>query len=85
MRDPWGNPYIIALDLNYDGWVSNSVYNAAAVNTGVAGNALVPQAGGSTYALKDSVMIFSFGQDGFFDTATAANAGVNRDNITSWK
>jgi len=30
-------------------------------------------------------MIFSFGQDGFFDTATAANAGVNRDNITSWK
>ena len=85
MRDPWGNPYIIALDLNYDGWVSNSVYNAAAVNTGVAGNALVPQAGGSTYALKDSVMIFSFGQDGFFDTATAANAGVNRDNVTSWK
>ena len=85
MRDPWSNPYIIALDLNYDGWVSNSVYNAAAVNAGVTGNALVPQAGGSTYALKDSVMIFSFGQDGFFDTATAANAGVNRDNITSWK
>lgn len=85
MRDPWSNPYIVALDLNYDGWVSNSVYNASAMST--SGSALVRQggAGTSTYALKDSVMIFSFGQDGFFDRTLAADAVPNKDNILSWK
>lgn len=85
MRDPWSNPYIVALDLNYDGWVSNSVYNASAMNA--SGSALVRQggAGSSTYALKDSVMIFSFGQDGFFDKTLAADAVPNKDNVVSWK
>ena len=88
MRDPWGNPYIIALDLNYDGWVSNSVYNGTAINAFSTGLAQQPNPSPNfphTYALKDSVMIFSFGQDGFFDTATAANNGVNKDNMLSWK
>lgn len=85
MRDPWSNPYIIALDLNYDGWVSNSVYNAVAMNTGTT--TMVPQGapGTSTYAVKDSVMIFSFGQDGFFDKTLPSDASPNRDNILSWK
>ncbi len=83
MRDPWGNPYIIALDLNYDGWVSNSVYRLDAVTTPSIG--LAKQAGVNTWALKDSVMIFSFGPDGMFDMATKADVGVNRDNVLSWK
>ena len=97
MRDPWGNPYIIALDLNYDGWVSNSVYNHNTVNNGVTpSTGLVRQgaAGTHTWALKDSVMIMSFGHDGQFgpsseatpvSPAVAANVDPNKDNVLSWK
>ena len=88
MRDPWGNPYVIALDLNYDGWVSNSVYNHNTLNNGVTpATGLVPQgtAGTHTWALKDAVMIFSFGADGSFDTGTQANVDPNKDNVLSWK
>lgn len=85
MRDPWGNPYIISLDLNYDGWVSNSVYNHNAVNAFNTGLARQGAAGTHTWALKDSVMIFSFGADGSFDTGTQANVEPNKDNVLSWK
>ena len=88
MRDPWGNPYAIALDLNYDGWVSNSVYNHNTLNNGVTpATGLVRQGVASTHtwALKDSVMIFSFGADGSFDTGTQANVDPNKDNVLSWK
>ena len=94
MRDPWGNPYIIALDLNYDGWVSNSIYNDNTVNGATTGLARQGAAGSSTWALKDSVMIFSFGPDGQFApsfgpgatvTSVAANVEPNRDNVLSWK
>lgn len=96
MRDPWGNPYIIALDLNYDGWVSNSVYNHNTVNNGVTPSTGLVQQGGAgthTWALKDSVMIMSFGADGQFGpssgapvvAAAAANADPNKDNVLSWK
>jgi hypothetical protein len=82
MRDPWGNPYIISLDLNYDGWVSNAVYRLDLVNSFNTG--LVKQ-GVDAWALKDSVMIFSFGADGSFDTGTQANVEPNKDNVLSWK
>ena len=88
MRDPWGNPYVIALDLNYDGWVSNSVYNHNTLNNGVTpATGLVRQGVASTHtwALKDSVMIFSFGADGSFATGTQANVDPNKDNVLSWK
>lgn len=85
MRDPWGSPYIVALDLNYDGWVSNSVYNSDTVNGFNTGLARQGAAGTSTWALKDSAMIFSFGPDGMFDAGTAAGTEPNKDNVLSWK
>ncbi len=85
MRDPGGNPYIISLDLNYDGWVSNSVYNHNAVNAFNTGLARQGAAGTHTWALKDSVMIFSFGQDGQLGSAVGANIEPNKDNVLSWK
>ncbi|MFA6544136.1 MAG: type II secretion system protein [Limisphaerales bacterium] len=91
-RDPWGNPYVVALDLNYDGTVSNSVYRLRAVSqmsggspTGYYGLVGVGNGNNNNYTLRDSVMIFSFGPDGAFSAATDANAGVNRDNVLSWK
>jgi prepilin-type N-terminal cleavage/methylation domain-containing protein len=85
MRDPWGSPYIIALDLNYDGWVSNSVYRLNAVNAFNTGLSRQGAVGTDTWALKDSAMIFSFGGDGMFDSATAAGTEPNKDNVLSWK
>lgn len=92
MRDPWGNPYVFALDLNYDNTVSNSVYRLQAVSQVAGGSSqghfgLVGAGNGNNdnYTLRDSVMIFSFGSDGSFDAGTKANAGVNQDNVLSWK
>lgn len=88
MRDPWGNPYIVALDVNYDGWVSNSVYNDNTLNGFNTGLARQGAVNTSTWALKDAVMIFSFGPDGGFTngpTGGVANSGVNKDNVLSWK
>lgn len=85
MRDPWGNPYIIALDLNYDNWVSNSVYNNDSVNGFNTGLARQGGAGTHTWALRDTVMIFSFGGDGFLADGVVANVDPNKDNVLSWK
>jgi prepilin-type N-terminal cleavage/methylation domain-containing protein len=88
MRDPWGSPYIIALDLNYDGWVSNSVYRLDVLNTFNTGLVRVGPAGppgANTWALKDSAMIFSFGPDGMLDANAAAGTEPNKDNVLSWK
>lgn len=93
LRDPWGNPYIVALDLNYDNTVSNAVYRLQAVSQmavgspaghfGLVGSPAVPNS--DNYTLRDSVMIFSFGPDGMFSTTNAANLDPNRDNVLSWK
>lgn len=92
LRDPWSNPYIVSLDLNYDNAVGNSVYQRQAVSQ-MAGGApaghfgLVGTGNGNNngYFARDAVMIFSFGPDGLFSNTTKADTGVNRDNILSWK
>ncbi len=89
-RDPWGNPYIVALDVTFDGSVSNSVYNDNTVNSAGTGLVRLGAVASSTWAAKDSVMIFSFGPDGRFapssaTAAVAANVDPNKDNVLSWK
>lgn len=92
MRDPWGNPYIVALDLNYDNTVSNSVYrlqavSQVAVNSAVGHYGLIGTGNGNNnnYTVRDSAMIFSFGPDGMLDATAKANADPNKDNVLSWK
>lgn len=93
MRDAWSNPYIVALDLNYDNTVSNAVYRLQGVSQVAAGSptglnglvGLAPTGNSDNYTLRDAVMIFSFGPDGMFDMATKADQGVNKDNVLSWK
>jgi prepilin-type N-terminal cleavage/methylation domain-containing protein len=91
-RDPWSNPYIVSLDLNYDNVVFNSLYRLQAVSQVAAGSpgglfGLVGTGNGNNnnYSLRDTVMVFSFGPDGMFDGGTKANDGVNKDNVLSWK
>jgi prepilin-type N-terminal cleavage/methylation domain-containing protein len=96
-RDPWYNPYIITMDLNYNESTQDAFYKLANVSqTPGANNAAgingLTDISDNTGALNDyeyhgGVMVWSLGPDGKADMTTGgpkANQGVNRDNILSW-
>ncbi len=85
-RDPWGSPYIVTVDANYDGKTIDAFYGLGDVsamkgNEGL--NGLTRVKGG--YQANSSVLVWSLGPDG--DAGTDANAieGSNKDNILSWQ
>ena len=93
-RDPWGNPYIITLDLNFDERARDAFYRLQRVSqvqsgqpTGQFGLANTRTANGNSdhYELTAPVMVWSAGPDKMIDPSSAANRGANRDNILSWK
>jgi len=90
-RDPWGTPYIITLDLNYDdqcrdGFYRNQIVSAdGATGKGWNGLFKADAADPNSFESRSPVMVWSLGPDGLADPAQKANAGVNRDNILSWK
>ena len=98
-RDPWGNPYIITLDLNYDNQCEDALYCRMNVSQPLSGgsaglNGLVnptdASGGGNHFTSATTVMVWSMGPDGQAgDTdangAIKANAGVNKDNVLSWQ
>jgi prepilin-type N-terminal cleavage/methylation domain-containing protein len=95
-RDPWGNPYIITMDMNFDNKCHDGFYRLAsasrsAANVGLNGLMLSksddnPNAPGEDwFALNSTVMVWSLGPDGLADASANANTGVNKDNVLSWK
>jgi prepilin-type N-terminal cleavage/methylation domain-containing protein len=98
-RDPWGFPYVISMDLNYDEKCMDSLYRRKAVSQMTDGR---PEgfeglfnstdkdstgrltASGDNFSYNGGVMVWSAGPDRLFDPTTAANKGANRDNIASW-
>jgi prepilin-type N-terminal cleavage/methylation domain-containing protein len=97
-RDPWGNPYVITVDLNYDDKARDGFYRLRSVSqagtTGTAGiNGLVnthtppsPPTGDSDFFECNSpVMVWSAGPDKMINPNEKANKGVNKDNVLSWK
>jgi prepilin-type N-terminal cleavage/methylation domain-containing protein len=101
LRDPWGNPYIITLDLNYDNRCRDAIYRREAVSRdttpgrpadmGYNGLRRFPAAAGSTdtgpnrFEAAMTVMAWSFGPDGTCNADVGANALQNKDNILNWK
>ena len=91
-RDPFGNPYVITMDLDEDNLASDAFYGAPSVSsaTGVANgpgiNGLSYQTdnGVSTYCFHGNVMVWSAGADGQIAPGYPANTGVNKDNVLSW-
>lgn len=90
-RDPWGNPYVISFDLNYDEKCADALYTKSAVsrdmgNSGYNGlvNALDATGASDAFEYSGGVMIWSLGPDKKA-SAQAANTAPNRDNILSWK
>jgi len=89
-RDPWGNPYIITLDLNGDGFCEDAFYSRPAVSSKTVsepGSPKFESAGGNpdSFRLKMETMIWSMGPDGKADPSIPASEGVNQDNIVSWE
>ena len=90
-RDPFGQPYIITLDLNYDDKARDVFYcdPKVSADTGTAGlNGLVGRAVaglGTVYEATSPIMVWSRGPDTNFSLTISANQGVNKDNILSWK
>ena len=100
LRDPWGNPFVITLDLNYDNGCRDAFYRLEAVSLdrsqsgsqdlGYNGLRRVPaaNAGDTTqhrFEAKTSVMVWSFGPDGKINAGAGANVLENKDNVCSWK
>jgi len=91
LRDPWGTPYVISFDLNFDDKTRDAVYSKNAVssqgqaNAGSTGHFGLKSAGGAdTFEFSGSVMAWSLGPDKAFSGTVGAKTGVNKDNILSW-
>jgi prepilin-type N-terminal cleavage/methylation domain-containing protein len=90
-RDPWGSPYIITIDLDYDEKCHDAVYQRSSVSRSskAAGfNGLFNSADASgasdQFEYRGRVMVWSLGPDKKADLGPA-NVGANRDNVVSWK
>ncbi len=71
--DPWGKPYMIRVDTNYDNQVSNPYSQNA----------------GSAPLLRSGVIAWSFGKDTLSQSTSTMpadkNAGANKDDVISWQ
>ena len=93
LRDPWGHPYVITLDLDYDNKCDDAIYALQAVSQqgnkplGYYGlyNGVDANGNGNHFELNGTVMIWSVGPDGRASDAGKANTGVNKDNVLGWQ
>ncbi len=100
IRDPWGNPFIVTIDADFDGFCKDSFYKQQSVSQGSGQTGLVntfnqadPNGNSDDFAVQTKIMIWSFGPDGRASEAIKADAeGTdasgnkvdNSDNILSW-
>jgi prepilin-type N-terminal cleavage/methylation domain-containing protein len=87
-RDPWGNPYIVTLDMNGDNQCLDAFYGQAGVSS-IPGNAVqglngLIRVGSLGYEARTPVMVWSLGPDGGVTFNKPANQFLNKDNILSW-
>ena len=78
LRDPWGNPYIISLDMNDDNKTLDGYYGYVRKS----GSGLDPE-------INVTVMVWSFGPDGKIEDkdkdGVTVSSGFNKDNVVSWE
>jgi prepilin-type N-terminal cleavage/methylation domain-containing protein len=70
--DPWGNPYMIRVDTDYDNQVNNPYSQNA----------------GSAPLLRSGVIAWSFGKDALSQSTTTPadkHTGTNKDDVISWQ
>ena len=88
-RDPWGSPYIISVDLNYDDACRDGFYRGDKVamdpKNPARGLVGLVNSGRDSWEARTGVMVWSLGPDRMADPNVAANQGANKDNILSWQ
>ena len=99
LRDPWGNPYIVSLDLNYDNHCRDAYYRRESVSgasgdlglNGLRRGSPIDPADNSAdrFEASATVMAWSLGPDGQVGAPGSlyakAKEAFNKDNILSWK
>src|SRR5688500_12590488 len=88
-RDPWGSPYIITVDLDYNDSCRDAFYRGDQVSADPKDrtkglNGLI-SAGKESWEVRAPVMVWSLGPDKMADYNKNANEGANKDNILSWQ
>ncbi|MBN8246961.1 MAG: prepilin-type N-terminal cleavage/methylation domain-containing protein [Verrucomicrobia bacterium] len=79
LRDPWGNPYIIRMDLDYDNRVLDFF-------PATAGAPVLPATNPNARFIAQPVLVMSAGPNGLIDLNQPSSAkGDNFDNIYSWR
>ena len=73
LRDPWGMPYIVTIDLNYDNQCIDGFYYP-----------LMKPPSGSPPPIPTTVMVWSFGPDKMIRKGGTPTADENKDNVLSW-
>jgi prepilin-type N-terminal cleavage/methylation domain-containing protein len=92
-RDPWGNPYVISMDLDEDSQCFDAFYRLQNVSQTQLGsstgfNGLVnPTSNPNTdnFQYHGNVMVWSAGPDKKINPMLPANQDLNKDNILSWQ
>jgi prepilin-type N-terminal cleavage/methylation domain-containing protein len=94
-RDPWGIPYIISLDLNYNESTQDALYRFKNVSqqtppaaaAGINGLVNITDSSGNSddYEYRGGAMVWSLGPDKKADTGDHADSDENKDNVISWK
>ncbi len=74
-RDPWGNPYIITVDSDFDNKCQDGFYFGL-------GKFLSK---GEGLIVAADVMVWSFGPDGKINSKKSPYAEENKDNVVSWE
>lgn len=85
-RDPWGNPYIVAVDVDAN-YVTESHFK------GIEKPPVLPQATvtgeiqqqSDYFCAQTRILVWSFGPDGKADPALKVTEGVNADNVYTWR
>ncbi len=79
--DPWGGPYVVAIDGDYSGLVQVGT----ALNYSDLTYSTDPQTGGPA-AVRSGVIAASYGMDGTKDTKSPASSNFkNSDDVISWQ
>jgi len=78
LRDPWGHPFIVWLDMDYDNRVINPFPD-------VPGGPILPATSPNAKFISQPVLVMSLGPDGKANFTQPPNVGENKDNIYSWR
>jgi len=91
-RDPWGNPYVITIDLNADNQCKDPLYSLKQVSQENGGSGYFglvdptdPTGTDNNFLYHGNVMVWSAGPDGKVDPGIGAKQNPNKDNILSWQ